>query len=60
MCNLLKLGGSLSTNDSYWLEHNWIVLSTDTKVAAYFAVRWLPQFCTPSRSVDLTVSPQAT
>ena len=43
----LQLGCSVSTNDSYWLEHNWIVLLTYqyTKVdAMYLVVRWLLPF----------------
>ena len=54
----LKLGGSLSTNDSNWLEHNWIGPPTNNKVVAHLAVRWLPHVCTPIPSVYLTVSPR--
>ena len=35
----LKLVGSLSINDSYWLEHNWIVLPTNKNVVAHLAAR---------------------
>ena len=48
--------GLLSTNDSFWLEHNWI--QSNTKVFAHFAVTWL-LFFPLIPSVDLTVSLQA-
>ena len=56
----LKLGCSVSTNDSDWLEHNWIVQPNNTKVVAHLPVNRLPPFCTPIPSVDISVSPKAT
>ena len=36
------------TNDSYFLEHNRIVLSAKNKAVAHLAVRWNPSFFHPN------------
>ena len=45
----------MSTNDSYWFEHNWQVLPSITEIVAHLAIKWIPSFCTPIPSVDITL-----
>ena len=46
------LGGSKSTNDSYWLENNWIALPTNTKEVSHLAVSNFLIFAPPIQSID--------
>ena len=53
MCNIFPSKnrvGLLSTNDSYWLKHNRIVLPANTKVVAHLTFIWLPPFCNPTQA----------